>query len=218
LVDNLRLSTIPRIAADDGPIAVIAGVAKVIPVGANDTGFTNPVTVTVTTLPTKGTITAISPPGPAAGITITYTANIGAVGADSFVYEMTDSSPAADSATVTLNISPDVDGDGVADQSDNCTLVANALTGNVPGTSTPKYQLDSDNDGYGNACDADLNNSGLVTAADFAILRSVLNELASYSPLSAAADLNGSGTVTATDFAILRARLNTPPGPSGLHP
>jgi Dockerin type I domain len=112
----------------------------------------------------------------------------------------------------------------VVDGIDNCTLVPNALAGNVPGTSVPRYQLDSDGDGYGNACDADLNNSGLVTVADFAILRSVLNELASFSPQSAAADLNGSGTVTATDFAILRARLNTPPGPpeapgpSGLHP
>ena len=112
----------------------------------------------------------------------------------------------------------DTDGDGVVDGNDNCTLVPNAQTGNVPGTSIPLYQLDSDHDGYGNLCDADLNNSGLVTTADFAMLRSVLNELATYNALSAAADMNGSGTVTATDFAMLRARLNTRPGPSGLHP
>ena len=101
---------------------------------------------------------------------------------------------------------PDTDGDGVPDSIDNCSLVANTS------------QLDADSDGYGNICDADLNNSGLVTTADFGILRSVLNQSAGSSATAAAADLNGSGTVTTADFAILRARLNTPPGPSGLHP
>ena len=79
-------------------------------------------------------------------------------------------------------------------------------------------QEDADADGYGNLCDADLNNSGLVTTADFGLLRSVLGELASYNALSAAADMNGSGTVTASDFGLLRTRLGTAPGPSGLHP
>jgi hypothetical protein len=92
----------------------------------------------------------------------------------------------------------------VIDLSDNCKLVTNPT------------QLDADHDGYGNICDADLNNSGLVTTADFALLRSVLNQAAGSSAIAAAADLNGSGTVTTADFAILRARLNTAPGPSGL--
>ena len=101
---------------------------------------------------------------------------------------------------------PDTDGDGINDTADNCSLVSNA------------NQLDADGDGYGNICDADLNNSGTVTTADFGILRSVLNQSAGASATAAAADLNGSGTVTTADFAILRARLNTAPGPSGLHP
>lgn len=223
VVDDLTygpVAPIAPVAADDGPIAVIEGVAQIIPVGANDTNFTDPVTVNVTTPPTKGTITAVSAPGPAAGMTITYTANIGGLGADSFVYSMVDSVPAADAATVTLVVSPDTDGDGIGDANDNCTLVANAATGNVPGTSPPipKYQQDSDNDGYGNACDGDLNNSGTVTTADYGLLRSVLGELASYTPLAAAADMNGSGAVTASDFGLLRALLGTSPGPSGLHP
>jgi hypothetical protein len=103
-------------------------------------------------------------------------------------------------------LGPDTDGDGIPDSLDNCTLVPNPS------------QLDADGDGYGNACDADLNNSGTVTAADFAILRSVLGQLATASPTAAAADLNGSGAVTAADFAILRSYLGKPPGPSGLHP
>jgi hypothetical protein len=116
---------------------------------------------------------------------------------------------------VLLDVSfvPDGDGDGINDVSDNCTAVAN--NGN-PGTGAA--QLDADGDGYGNICDADLNNSGLVTTADFGILRSVLNQAAGSSPTAAAADLNGSGTVTTADFALLRSRLNTAPGPSGLIP
>lgn len=57
----------------------------------------------------------------------------------------------------------DADGDGIAATQDNCTLEANPT------------QLDADGDGYGNLCDADLNNSGLVTTADFGILRARLN-------------------------------------------
>ncbi len=47
----------------------------------------------------------------------------------------------------------DTDGDGVQDPQDNCTLVSNPA------------QLDADGDGYGNICDADINNSGAVTSA-----------------------------------------------------
>ena len=105
----------------------------------------------------------------------------------------------------------DIDSDGVIDLADNCLFVAN---NGQPGTGPS--QLDANHDGYGNICDADLNNSGLVTTADFSILRSVLNQAAGSSPTAAAADLNGSGTVTTADFAILRGLLNTVAGLSGL--
>ncbi len=104
------------------------------------------------------------------------------------------------------DINPDEDGDGVAFPIDNCTQLPNPT------------QLDADGDGYGNICDADINNSGTVTTADFGLLRSVLGQPASFSPTAAAADMNGSGTVTTADFGLLRARLGTAPGPSFLHP
>lgn len=100
----------------------------------------------------------------------------------------------------------DPDADGILDGVDNCRSVTNA------------DQLDADGDAYGNICDADLNNSGQVTAADFAILRSVVGQNASSSATAARADLNGSGSVTAADFAILRNRIGTAPGPSGFKP
>jgi hypothetical protein len=94
----------------------------------------------------------------------------------------------------------DTDGDGVPDANDNCTLVANA------------DQFDADNDGYGNACDGDLDGSGRVTTADHTILRNALNTT------NAAADLNHDGSVNAADLAMLESMLNRPPGPSGLRP
>ena len=109
----------------------------------------------------------------------------------------------------------DADADGVLDVADNCIGVPNGPFNPDAGGNS---QLDSNGDGFGNLCDADLNNSGLVTSADFAILRSVLNQSSGSSPVAADADLNGSGTVTTADFAILRARINLPPGPSGLIP
>jgi len=98
----------------------------------------------------------------------------------------------------------DSDTDGVPDGSDNCKLTANPT------------QFDANNDGYGNICDADINNSGTVTTADFGLLRSVLGQTAGSSATAAASDMNGSGTVTTADFGLLRARLGTTPGPSGL--
>lgn len=110
------------------------------------------------------------------------------------------------SAGVTTSAIPDGDGDGVPDPVDNCSAVANAT------------QRDANGDGYGNICDADLNNSGGVTATDYAILRSVIGQSATSSATAAAADLNGSGSVTATDYAILRSKIGSSPGPSGLVP
>jgi hypothetical protein len=204
----LRMTTVVPIpaAVDDGPIEVIEGIAQIIPVGANDVGFTDPVTVTVTTPPTKGTIGAISPPGPAAGMTITYTANIGTVGGDGFVYEMSDGTPASDTAGVFVLISPntDADADGVPDGSDNCTLVANAS------------QCDSDADGYGNRCDGDMNNNGATNSQDYVLFRQELGTVMG-DPYNKA-DINCNGVVNSQDYVLFRSLLGQPSGPSGLVP
>lgn len=107
----------------------------------------------------------------------------------------------------------DTDGDGAHDGQDSCLEAHN---GPMLPDSGGNIQLDADGDGYGNMCDADLNNSGQVTSADYALMRSVLGEASTASSLAATADLNGSGTVTAADYTILRNAINQPPGPSGL--
>jgi hypothetical protein len=94
----------------------------------------------------------------------------------------------------------DTDGDGVADNADNCKLVANA------------NQRNTDGDNFGNICDPDFNQNGLVDPTDFSRLKSKLG-----TP-SANEDLNGNGIVDPTDFSLLKTYLGKAPGPSGLQP
>jgi len=105
----------------------------------------------------------------------------------------------------------DSDSDGVYDNNDNCIFVANGpditdLGGNS--------QRDTNGDGYGNACDADLNNDGIVNWYDGVFFYYMQNNN------NPDADFNGDGIVDDLDKAILIATsaLNQPPGPSGLNP
>jgi len=101
-------------------------------------------------------------------------------------------------------LAADTDNDSIADTADNCILVPNPS------------QLDADQDGNGNACDGDLDNSGVVTSADYVIVRSVLGESADSSATAAAADLDGSGTVNTLDLPRVRVMIGSAPGPWGL--
>ncbi|MFK8014877.1 MAG: family 16 glycosylhydrolase [Gammaproteobacteria bacterium] len=91
----------------------------------------------------------------------------------------------------------DVDEDGVDDASDNCTDLANA------------DQRDSDGDGYGNLCDADLNNDCVINVVDLGALRAV------FFSADEDADLNGDGVVNVQDLGLLRNQFFGVPGPSG---
>ena len=90
-----------------------------------------------------------------------------------------------------------LDGDAVADPWDNCTTYAN------------DDQRDTDADGYGNRCDADLDNDGIVNARDLARFRVV------FGTADADADFNGDGIVNAQDLGVLRQLYFRAPGPSG---
>jgi hypothetical protein len=102
------------------------------------------------------------------------------------------------SAEATLSVIGDSDEDGVLDNSDNCTLVPNA------------DQRDSNGDGYGNACDPDLDNNGTVNFLDVGLMKSV------FFTDDADADLDGNGSVNFLDVGILKEFVFQPPGPSGL--
>lgn len=103
---------------------------------------------------------------------------------------------------LTYEVAVDTDGDGLFDNEDNCTLVPNA------------DQRDTDGDGFGNICDPDFDNSGVVNFLD----------IASWTPLFNTAcgdideDLNGDGGCNFGDYSILVSFFNQPPGPSGVAP
>lgn len=92
----------------------------------------------------------------------------------------------------------DSDLDMIDDAFDNCQLVSNP------------DQVDADNDGFGNACDTDMNNDMVTNAADLAILRQ------RFFGTDPVADFNGDGVVNAADLAILRTNFFDAPGPAGM--
>ncbi|MFK8015612.1 MAG: spondin domain-containing protein [Gammaproteobacteria bacterium] len=92
----------------------------------------------------------------------------------------------------------DSDGDDIGDDVDNCTVTANAA------------QTDSNGDGFGNACDADLNNDCTINVVDLGLLRSV------FFSADADADLNGDGVVNVVDLGLMRSAFFASPGPSAV--
>ncbi len=85
----------------------------------------------------------------------------------------------------------DSDGDNIPDDEDNCRMTKNSS------------QIDSDEDGYGNACDCDLNNDKTVDQADFIQFRNF------WGTDEAVADFNGDETVNQADYMIFRSRWGT---------
>jgi hypothetical protein len=90
----------------------------------------------------------------------------------------------------------DADADGVADANDNCLGVKNT------------NQSDTDGDGFGDLCDADFDQSGMVNSLDLAILRDA------FGTRTSKGDANGDGIVNSLDLAILQSRFGKAPGPS----
>jgi Dockerin type I domain/Thrombospondin type 3 repeat len=122
----------------------------------------------------------------------------------SCLFAGTDKLMSASSGFTPFGDQTDTDKDGIPDYADNCTLVPNP------------DQLDSDGDGYGNACDADLNNDGKVNSLDLGLFKRAFGSGDGDEDLKAAADFNGDQKVNSLDLGLFKQMFNKPPGPSGL--
>jgi len=100
----------------------------------------------------------------------------------------------------------DTDADGIVDSCDNCILDSNP------------DQRDTNSDGFGNQCDADLNNDGNVNFGDLGALKSVFFKASTDPGYDPDADLNGDGFINFSDLGIMKLGFFAPPGPSGLTP
>ncbi len=96
----------------------------------------------------------------------------------------------------TVAVAPDSDGDGVPDDTDNCTFVPNG------------DQFDADGDGFGNLCDPDLNGDCIVNALDLGLLR------VAFFSADPVADFNGDGVVNSVDLGLMRVLFFQAPGPN----
>lgn len=167
-----------------------------IDVLANDLGFSYQRQLLVFTNPQHGSVTITGEPGYQS---ISYVPAPGYLGTDYFEYAVDDGTR-SDIARVDVRVITDADGDRIDDGLDNCLGAANA------------GQHDSDGDGYGNWCDADLNNDSRTNFADVAAFR------ARFGTTDAEADLDANGVVNFADLGRLRALFGKSPGPSALAP
>jgi len=126
---------------------------------------------------------------------ISWVPGAGQIGQYVAIVQVTDGNGGV--ATVSFTILVD---DTVVSSADNCTAVPNP------------DQRDTDGDGYGNLCDPDLTNDGVVNFADLAAFKAV------YGTANADAAFNGDGLVDEGDLDILRSLFSRPPGPSGVAP
>ncbi len=107
---------------------------------------------------------------------------------------------------VTDSIEPDTDGDGIVDSEDNCIDTPNP------------DQRDTDGDGFGNICDADLDNDGIVNMKDVGMLREAFFTAPGDALWNPDADFDGDDAINFTDLGVMRQLFLEDPGPSGLVP
>ena len=101
---------------------------------------------------------------------------------------------------------PDTDSDLIKDFMDNCILDPNT------------DQYDSNNDGFGSICDADLNNDLAINFLDLALMKDAFFASPVSPNWNPDADLDNSGIINFGDLFFMKIAFFTAPGPSGIAP
>jgi len=119
---------------------------------------------------------------------------------------VTDDAGRSSTDSVVVQVDPPLDSDGdlVIDSYDNCLNVPNAT------------QIDSNQDGYGNACDADYDGNGVVGGTDFSTFVLAFGSYAGGPNYNPDCDHTGDGIVGVVDYGRFANSFGNPPGPSGL--
>jgi hypothetical protein len=111
---------------------------------------------------------------------------------------------------------PDSDADTVPDSLDNCVAVKNGAVNEPPGHIAA--QCDTDADGYGNACDPDVSNDGIIGGPDYGPITANFTGPGHPSLCTdgTACDVNCDGIVGGPDYGPVTSGFLGAPGPSGL--
>jgi hypothetical protein len=96
------------------------------------------------------------------------------------------------------------DGDNLPPSADNCAWLPNP------------NQLDTNQDGYGNACDADWDDDGLVGGGDYLALGMAFGAVSPDPRYDPDLDSTGDGAIGGPEYLLLGMSFGEPPGPSGL--
>lgn len=102
---------------------------------------------------------------------------------------------------------PDADTDGISDAFDNCSAVENPT------------QRDTDGDGFGNVCDADIapgTNDCNIDFLDLGALKAAFFTSPGMATWNADADFNGDDSIDFLDLGALKSAFFGAPGPSGI--
>jgi hypothetical protein len=116
----------------------------------------------------------------------------------------------------------DTDGDGIADlfdvEADNCTLVANGPNDTATAGPSQNNTNTGTPDVYGNMCDADFNDNGVVDSNDASVLFGQFGMDLTNPSFRPDVDMNGNGVIDLNDASRLFSTFGQPPGPSGISP
>ena len=104
----------------------------------------------------------------------------------------------------------DVDSDGVGDACDNCVEVINPNQRDTNSDEDDNTSIEGIQH-YGNVCDGDFDNNGIVEIRDFILWRPYAGQQTN--PTNADMDMNGNGAIWTDDFIIWRGTYGKVPGP-----